>query len=280
MKKRILSAIVGISLGVAVLFFYETVFFTFVLSAISIMTIYEILIATKYSKNLPLSAVSLIFAGLVPFFNPFTLTVKIIVFLFVLSLFVIMLVYYRSVKLEQIGLVFFISTVIPISYTCLSLIKDNYGILSMFYVVAILVSAWTGDSGAYFVGMLIGKKPLAPNISPKKTVEGAIGGVVAAAISTVIWGYLYVFYHDIRGTTIKANLLYLIIIGIVGAIIGMLGDLFASLIKRQCAVKDFGSILPGHGGIYDRFDSIIFVAPVLYLLMQIINPLQLISLAS
>ena len=276
MKKRIISAAVGILLTMTVLFFYRTSFYVFVISGISVGIIYELLVATKYSKNFPLSALSLIFAAMVPFFDvdPVSFEVKLVCFSFGALLFVVMLIFHNTVRLEQIGLVFFISVFIPFSMSTLLYVRERYTENAMFYIVAVMVGAWTCDMGAYFVGTFFGKHKLAPKISPKKTVEGAIGGIAVSIISITLWCYAYIVYKSSKGVALEANLLYLFIIGFVAAVVGMLGDLFASLIKRQCAIKDFGNIMPGHGGIFDRFDSIIFVAPVLYLLMQYINPLS------
>ncbi|WP_256050626.1 phosphatidate cytidylyltransferase, partial [Staphylococcus aureus] len=123
------------------------------------------------------------------------------------------------------------------------------------YIVFALVIVWSTDSGAYFVGRKLGKHKLWPEISPKKTIEGFVGGIVIAVIATVIFQYF---------AQLDVNYGLLLLVAVVASMIGQLGDLVESAIKRQYGVKDSGNILPGHGGILDRFDSLIFVLPLLH----------------
>lgn len=125
------------------------------------------------------------------------------------------------------------------------------------YIVFALVIVWTTDSGAYFVGRKLGKHKLWPEISPKKTVEGFVGGIVIAVIATII-------FQLIVGLDVSWAILLLV--AVVASIVGQLGDLVESAIKRHYGVKDSGKILPGHGGILDRFDSLLFVLPLLHFL--------------
>ena len=124
-----------------------------------------------------------------------------------------------------------------------------------FHVWLIFLSSWGCDTCAYCVGMLIGKHKMAPVLSPKKSVEGAVGGVVGAALLGVLFAWL----------TKGDMAAYAIICG-AGALISMVGDLAASAIKRNQGIKDYGKLIPGHGGILDRFDSVIFTAPIIYYL--------------
>ena len=128
-----------------------------------------------------------------------------------------------------------------------------------FIVWLIFLCSWGCDTCAYCVGMLIGKHKMAPVLSPKKSVEGGIGGVVGAALLGAIYA------AAIKGPMVE----YAVICGI-GALISMVGDLAASAIKRNQGIKDYGKLIPGHGGILDRFDSVIFTAPVIYYLAKII----------
>jgi len=125
------------------------------------------------------------------------------------------------------------------------------------YVVFVLLIVWTTDSGAYFVGRKLGKNKLWPEISPKKTVEGFIGGIVIAVIFAIAMQLVYPF---------ASSWLQLIVVTVIASIIGQMGDLVESAIKRHYGVKDSGNILPGHGGILDRFDSLLFVVPLLHFL--------------
>lgn len=126
-----------------------------------------------------------------------------------------------------------------------------------------LVAAFCSDSAALFAGMLFGKHKLAPLASPKKTVEGAIGGLVGGMVGMFLFRIIFFFC-----TVQKLNILWCIFIGLVGAALGQLGDLSFSVIKRQCGIKDYGRLLPGHGGVLDRFDSVIFAAPVIWLIVS------------
>ena len=126
----------------------------------------------------------------------------------------------------------------------------------------IFLSSWGCDTCAYCVGMLIGKHKMSPKLSPKKSVEGAIGGVVGAALLTVIYGMIF---KNAMGVTTQ-HVWIMAAISAVGALISMVGDLTASAIKRNYEIKDYGKLIPGHGGILDRFDSVIFTAPMIYFL--------------
>jgi len=131
------------------------------------------------------------------------------------------------------------------------------------YIVwLIFLCSWGCDTCAYCVGMLIGKHKMSPKLSPKKSVEGAIGGVVGAALLTVIYGMIF---KNAMGVTTQ-HVWIMAAISAVGALISMVGDLTASAIKRNYEIKDYGKLIPGHGGILDRFDSVIFTAPMIYFL--------------
>lgn len=125
------------------------------------------------------------------------------------------------------------------------------------FVVYCLLVVWTTDSGAYFVGRKIGKRKLWPDISPNKTVEGFVGGIVIAVLCAVAMQLI---------TPFMSGMLTLIVVTIVASIVGQMGDLVESGIKRHYNVKDSGTILPGHGGVLDRFDSLLFVLPLLHFL--------------
>ena len=125
------------------------------------------------------------------------------------------------------------------------------------YIIFALLVVWTTDSGAYFVGRRLGKNKLWPEISPNKTIEGFVGGIVIAVVAVVIMQFIAPF---------DVSWIALLLIAIISSIFGQMGDLVESAIKRHYDVKDSGNILPGHGGILDRFDSLLFVLPLLNLL--------------
>ncbi len=151
--------------------------------------------------------------------------------------------------------VFYISVMLMYVYLIRRL--DN----GIYFLWMIYAGSWGSDVGAFTFGKLFGKHKLVPNLSPKKTVEGAVGGIVAA----LFFGLAYAFIFRNR---IVINLPYLTcpLIAGLSSLVAQVGDLAASAIKRQCDIKDYGKCLPGHGGILDRYDSIIFVAPLVYFL--------------
>ena len=130
-------------------------------------------------------------------------------------------------------------------------------------VLLIFVSSWINDTCAYFVGRALGKHKMAPVLSPKKSIEGLIGGIVGAGVFGAVFGILFDKYVD---TMNYAPLLFAVV-GAVGALPAVIGDLAASAIKRNNDIKDYGKLIPGHGGILDRFDSIIFTEPIIYYLL-------------
>lgn len=134
----------------------------------------------------------------------------------------------------------------------IALLGDNKSYTKIIWIMFII--AWSTDTCAYFVGYLFGKNKLCPNISPKKTIEGAIGGIVGSILASGAYAYFIMPTHIID----------FLILGCFGSILGQIGDLAASMFKRYCGIKDYGKIMPGHGGVLDRFDSILFVAPIIY----------------
>ena len=136
-----------------------------------------------------------------------------------------------------------------------------------YLVWLIFLASWGADTCAYCVGMLFGKHKMAPVLSPKKSVEGAVGGVIGAALIGLIFAIVFRNHLTVFTMPIPA----LMIIGAVGALISMIGDLAASAIKRQYNIKDYGTLIPGHGGIMDRFDSVIITAPLIWYLICIIK---------
>lgn len=139
-------------------------------------------------------------------------------------------------------------------FSLLILVRDYHNGARLIWLVFIM--AWCSDTTAYYIGKNFGKKKLFPEVSPKKTLEGCIGGIFGSIIGVLIWGY---FNHNINFYWYQ-----LIFLGLSGSVISQIGDLSASLIKRFIGIKDYGNIMPGHGGILDRFDSILFIAPVVY----------------
>lgn len=129
----------------------------------------------------------------------------------------------------------------------------------VYLVWFVFICSWMSDTFAYFSGMAFGKRKLCPKVSPKKTIEGSIGGILGSTAACLTYGAI------LNGLKVmNIPYVHLLIIGILGSIVSQFGDLAASSIKRNVGIKDYGYIMPGHGGILDRFDSILFVAPLIY----------------
>jgi len=143
-----------------------------------------------------------------------------------------------------------------------SVVRIHSGDNGRFFILIPFAMAFSSDTGAYFAGLKFGKTKLAPVISPKKTVEGVVGGVLGAmAVMLIYCLVLQVFFK------LKPNYLYALLYGLLGAGAGVFGDLCFSVIKRQTGIKDYGNLIPGHGGILDRFDSMMVVGPLAEILL-------------
>lgn len=279
MLKRILTAVILLPLLVLVLWLDNTVVMLVALTAVSVLAVGEVLIATKYFSNKGIAAVCMVFVAVLPTFLCFDQLIKFFPMLsgaFLLIMFIIMLCDHEKVKFQEIALMAFVSFLIPLSLSTIVFMQKDfeYGI---FYIVLTFLIAWISDAGAYFVGSAIGKHKMAPKISPKKSWEGFFGGIAFAVVFSVIVGFGYPWVDSlINGeAAFRVNILLLVVLAIVGSVLGVIGDFSASLLKRQCMVKDFGSILPGHGGILDRFDSVLFVAPFMYFVFKLVSPIIL-----
>ena len=177
-----------------------------------------------------------------------------------IALVLLMFVYvftYPKYKADQVMATFFGVVYVAVMLSFILLTRNLEG--GKYIVWLIFLCSWGCDTCAYCVGMLIGKHKMAPVLSPKKSVEGGVGGVVGAALLGVIYA----------AATNGPMAEYAVICG-VGALISMVGDLAASAIKRNQGIKDYGKLIPGHGGILDRFDSVIFTSPVIFYLAKII----------
>jgi phosphatidate cytidylyltransferase len=149
--------------------------------------------------------------------------------------------------------------------------KDGYShYMPGLFILSVLISIWVGDSAAYFAGRALGKHKLFERVSPGKTWEGAIAGFI---FSIVVWVVVPTFIQPLAFLGMTNS----IIIGIIAGSIGQIGDLGKSLLKRDAGVKDSSNLIPGHGGVLDRLDSIIFISPVLFVLLNALHYLRLLG---
>lgn len=264
MKTRILTSIVLILILIIMCIFAETDVFSAGLAIVTLIGVYEMLDCTKMKKN-PFIAVPLYIAAVAaPFLMRhfrgefFSHLPKLIISMLLFVLYILTVIVFSNGKLDigEVLAAVMLSLYIIGALTCIMYVRDleNGG----YYWIFAFIGAWITDIFAYFTGRFFGKHKLIPEISPKKTVEGSIGGTVFCVLGFVVYAVILRECFNIN-----VNILICSITGFVSAIVSQIGDLSMSAIKRHYGIKDFGNILPGHGGILDRFDSIMAVAVVL-----------------
>ncbi len=264
MKTRIISAAVAIVIAVIMLALHNTFVFELAIGFLAVVALMELFKATKLDRLVIQTSICYAYAALVCIGHIFPVTGakmhygELIMGLFVICLFVSFFKDHEKIKYQQLINLLAFGYFIPFAFE--ALLKMNDREHGLFMVVITLCGAWLADSGAYFAGTFFGKTKLCPKISPKKTVEGLVGGVISNGVILIIVGLIYDFI--LKGP--ELNYLGLFAAGMLCALIGLVGDLSASLIKRQTGIKDYGNIMPGHGGVMDRFDSVILVAPFMY----------------
>ena len=250
-----------------------------VLFAITLIGLFELYRVVGVQKSAPgivgyLAAAALYFSvmectqelGIITGCNLVGGTLPVIIGVLTVLLLAVYVLAFPKFNSEQITMVFFgfFYVALTISYIYRLRISDA----GAYSVWLIFISSWGADTMAYLTGILIGKHKIAPVLSPKKTVEGCIGGVVGATLIGLI--YSLIFKDDLSKVYDNPVLLFTIV-SAVASVVSMIGDMAASAIKRNKDIKDYGSLIPGHGGILDRFDSVIFVAPIIYFLLKFIG---------
>lgn len=183
------------------------------------------------------------------------------------SLFVIALLIYSVLCYKKTNYVEVVAALFGFFYACfllshIYLVREyDHGKLLVWLA---FISAFGCDTGAYFTGYFLGKNKLCPVLSPKKTIEGSVGGVITSVVLCLLYGVWINKYYPVTGVNV---LLLCGLVGLIGSCLSQIGDLAASSIKRQVGIKDYGNLMPGHGGVLDRFDSVIMTAPVVYYIM-------------
>lgn len=260
MAKRLLTSGIGLVVFFCVLASPPTVF-KIALLFVTAGAIFEIHRAV--TKNKILTIIGLIIS--VGIYLCFMYNMLLAAIIGTMSVYMLLsVIFFGKEKVSAIYMLGFSNIVFSLFLSCLAGIRSEH---SAYTVLLPFLFAWITDSGAYFTGCSIGKHKLAPQLSPKKTIEGSVGGIV----SCVLLSMLYVFILDkcFSYTLFEGNnYLKISVLSFIASIISQLGDLASSAIKRDFEVKDFGNILPGHGGILDRFDSVVFVSPVVYYALQ------------
>ena len=168
-----------------------------------------------------------------------------------------------QISFQKIAITFMAGIAIPVMMC--SIVRILTMSIGRYMVLIPFIAAVLNDTGGYFAGMFFGRHKLAPVISPKKTIEGAVGGVLLAMLGMALYAAILDLLFDFH-----VNYAFALIYGLVGALFGMFGDLCFSVIKRQCGIKDYGNLIPGHGGVLDRFDSMLLVGPLVEALLILI----------
>lgn len=270
MSTRIKSAAVAIVIAIIALILHNTFIFNLFIGFISVVAVFEIFRATGMDKFKYQAIACYVFAGLdalMPVFYKhgllYFVSYRLYLGLYVLAMCILYLYDHKNFKYDNFF--FMMGATVLLSYSFGTLINmSNMEVGGVFLIVLTLAGAWLADSGAYFVGRKFGKTHPWPEISPNKTLEGLIGGVVCNGIFLLIISFVYDVI--IKGASVRYVMVFFA--GMACALIGLVGDLTASMIKRQTGIKDYGNIMPGHGGIMDRFDSVILVAPFMYYLIS------------
>lgn len=269
MRQRVISAMVALALLFIILASFNTMFFNIAIIVLSIVAVFEFFHTTKCAQFMPLKLYAVINVIIIAFAQEKKQILPLLVFFDVLFLFIILLIYHEKVKTSDIALTFFFSMFVPAFFSCAIYIRNLCDWrIAIFYVFWALACGWLCDTGAYFTGLKFGRHKMAPLISPKKTVEGAVGGLVTSTLGMLILVLIYKQIMLSFGINLEVKYVMVLLCTPVISLIGMLGDLFASIIKRQYGVKDYGNIMPGHGGIMDRCDSVLFTLPSMFILVS------------
>jgi phosphatidate cytidylyltransferase len=280
MAKRIVFGLLWTAIGISALVFMHTWVFLVFAMFLCFTATYE-LNRSIGLKNKPIMILSLAVSTVFPLYYEYgyllqkieviNLKTEYLITAYILVLCFLMLHNHENTKFSDVSFVAMSSLFVPFAFTRLVYFRDialyypDKGYTNahgMFLILFILFSACMTDTCAYFAGSLLGKHKLCPKISPKKTIEGAVGGVIFDCIVMVAACIIFNC-----ATKYTANIFLIGIATPILALASIFGDLIFSYIKRDCGIKDYGKIMPGHGGILDRFDSVITVAPLMYLIL-------------
>ena len=184
----------------------------------------------------------------------------------IMILFLDGVVQHKRLKMDQVCFMMVSMLFVTRALGLLQVLLQSDAQFGLIYVILALCAAWIADTGAYFTGTFLGKHKLCPEVSPKKTIEGFLGGIASTIVVFFVFSLIYGSVAEV-----KVRYVWVIVIAAACAVISVLGDLTASILKRQCSMKDFGNIMPGHGGVMDRFDSALFTVPVFYVLNTLLS---------
>ena len=266
MKKRVLAAVVLLPLLLVVLLVLPKIFATILFAVIAAIGTYELLNSTGLVKELRLTVYAMLMACYMGLWSGLWGSYPMAmlgIFVFTCLIFSELLISHGQTSVKSVAIVFVGGALVPYLMTApIRLLSWSTG---RFLVLIPFIIAFMSDSGAYFVGLAFGKNKLAPNISPKKTVEGLFGGIAGAIIGVMLYCLILNKAFHLHASYMN-GLGY----GVLGSLGAVFGDLCFSAIKRQTEIKDYGNLIPGHGGILDRFDSLVIVSTLTEILMLLI----------
>jgi phosphatidate cytidylyltransferase len=259
MKTRIMAAVVLIPVLLVLVLAAPKMISAVIFAALLAIGSYELLYRThlvKHSRLVIYSSVMAFAVVMWSYAGAVHAWLLIGLLLYTIVLFTEMMVDHVKVRIEMIALCYVAGAIVP--FLLSSLIRILTMTTGRYVVLIPFAIAFLSDGGAYFAGLKFGKHKLAPVVSPNKTIEGALGGLVAAMLGMLI----YALVLDLAFSQFHVNYGIAILYGLVGSLVGVFGDLCFSIIKRQTGIKDYGNLIPGHGGVLDRFDSMMMVAPL------------------
>lgn len=279
MKTRVISGIVGALVAVVAVANFYTMAFDIAAFAIYAIAVFEICRVFEEGNSKLVNVALTVLGALIVFGTRYNIDVMFSLVLFAVAIVCIVVFDFENIKFVSIASSVAFSLYVLVGVHSIVGLKVQldfltYGRDAAFLFVLCAGIAWGGDIMAYFSGYLFGKHKMAPKLSPKKTVEGAIGGVLGSVVISMLMMFVYSRMINISSLGVlhsfSRNYIVLAVFAAAGSFLGIIGDLFASAVKRQQGIKDYGTIMPGHGGVMDRFDSFLLVAPVIYLMAQFI----------
>ena len=267
MKTRILAAAVLLPLLLVIVLVLPKIFTAILFGAAAALASFELLYQTEFVRHprlLIYSAVSAFLVALWSYFGARREFALLGIIAFFGAMFGEMMANHIKIRCKEIVFCMIAGLILP--YLLTSLVRIHTMVIGRHLIMAPFVMAFMSDTGAYFAGRAFGQHKLAPVISPNKTIEGVVGGVFGATVGMVI----YALVLDFAFADLQINYIYAIIYGILGSLGAVFGDLCFSVIKRQTGIKDYGNLIPGHGGMLDRFDSMMIVGPLAEALILLI----------
>lgn len=264
MKVRIISSLCALPLLFYSLCFAPQPVMVAIISLVTVAATLEMLTSTNILRDKGLLLLCCGFSALLPVWTAVDnkITPAAGVFFITAAVFTVAILSRREYTFERVCAIFFATFIIPLFMAAILRIRLSEN--GIYLSIIPFAASWLCDSGAYFTGRFLGRHKLVPEISPKKTWEGAVGGLAAGTLGTILLAFVYQRFF---GKT--PDYVFFAVAGALGAIVAQLGDLSFSFIKRNYNIKDYGAVMPGHGGVLDRFDSVLFAAPLVEFLIHI-----------